>query len=92
MALIEHLRIVRVQGPPSLPLQVIDFNFDRFNDLILVTRDGIYGYVQVCYGLGVASSSSHARLSMILSVKVASAARSVHLHVAPKPRRQRWGS
>jgi len=30
-----------------LPLQVVDFNFDRFNDLILVARDGIYGYVQV---------------------------------------------
>ena len=36
-----------LQGPPALPLQVVDFNFDRFNDIILVARDGIYGYVQV---------------------------------------------
>ena len=35
------------QAPPLLPLQVADFNFDRFNDIILTTRDGYYGYVQV---------------------------------------------
>ncbi len=50
---------MRVQAPPSLPLQVIDFNFDRFNDLILVTRDGIYGYVQVCPNVTTRSDVPH---------------------------------
>lgn len=36
-----------VQASPSLPLQIVDFNSDGFNDIILVSRDGIYGYAQV---------------------------------------------
>jgi len=30
-----------------LPLLVVDFNMDRFNDIILVSRDGVFGYAQV---------------------------------------------
>lgn len=35
------------QASPSLPLQIADFNSDGFNDIILVSRDGVYGYAQV---------------------------------------------
>lgn len=31
---------------PILPLQILDFNADGLNDLILVTRGGVYGYSQ----------------------------------------------
>lgn len=37
------------QASPSLPLQIVDFNSDGFNDIILVSRDGVYGYAQVRY-------------------------------------------
>ena len=30
-----------------LPLQVLDFNGDRLNDVVLVARDGIYAWAQV---------------------------------------------
>lgn len=30
-----------------LPLQVMDFNGDRLNDIVLVARDGIYAWAQV---------------------------------------------
>ena len=30
-----------------LPLQVMDFNGDRLNDVVLVARDGIYAWAQV---------------------------------------------
>jgi hypothetical protein len=34
---------------PTLPLQVADFNSDGLNDLMLVTKDGVYGYAQVSW-------------------------------------------
>jgi len=42
-----------------LPLQVVDFNFNRFNDLILVARDGIYGYVQVRFSELLMPDATH---------------------------------
>ena len=34
------------QAAPVLPLQVMDFNGDRLNDVVLVARDGIYAWAQ----------------------------------------------
>lgn len=33
-----------------LPLLVVDYSFDKFNDFILTTRDGYYGFTQVIQG------------------------------------------
>lgn len=32
---------------PAAPLQVVDFNGDYANDIILAVRGGLFGYVQV---------------------------------------------
>ena len=39
--------VLWLPNPPVKPLIVADFNGDGLNDIIVVTRDGIYGYVQV---------------------------------------------
>lgn len=36
-----------VQALPALPLQIVDFNGDRLNDIVLVSHDGLYGWAQV---------------------------------------------
>lgn len=36
-----------MQAAPALPLQIVDFNGDYLNDIILVTHDGLYGWAQV---------------------------------------------
>lgn len=36
-----------MQAAPAIPLQVVDFDGDGNNDLILLSRDGVYAFVQV---------------------------------------------
>ena len=36
-----------VQALPALPLQILDFNGDGLNDIVLVSHDGLYGWAQV---------------------------------------------
>ena len=36
-----------MQAAPAIPLQVVDFNSDGNNDIILLSRDGVYAFVQV---------------------------------------------
>lgn len=51
------LETLWLPGPPDKPLVVADFNGDGLNDVLLVTKDGIYGYVQVPrYGSAVLSA------------------------------------
>eukprot|EP00963_Diacronema_lutheri_P010041 scaffold950_cov360-Pavlova_lutheri.AAC.8 len=40
-------------SPPVQPLEVLDFNADGLNDIILCTADGYYGFVQVRHSGGV---------------------------------------
>ena len=36
-----------MQAAPVLPLQAADFSGDGLTDIILVSQDGVFGYVQV---------------------------------------------
>lgn len=36
-----------LQAPAAIPLQVVDFDGDGNNDVILLSRDGLYAFVQV---------------------------------------------
>lgn len=36
-----------LQAPPAIALQVVDFDGDDNNDIILLSRDGLYAFVQV---------------------------------------------
>ena len=36
-----------LQALPAIPLQVVDFDGDENNDVILVSRDGLYAFAQV---------------------------------------------
>jgi len=36
-----------VQATPAIPLQVVDFDGDGNSDIILLSRDGVYAFVQV---------------------------------------------
>ncbi|BDA41145.1 hypothetical protein COCOBI_01-8000 [Coccomyxa sp. Obi] len=38
---------------PALPLQIVDFNGDGLNDIILASHDGLYGWAQVRHPGGV---------------------------------------
>jgi len=42
---------------PILPLQILDFNNDGLTDLLLVCRNGVYGYSQVRHPGGMAFSA-----------------------------------
>lgn len=39
--------VLCVQARPTIPLQVTDFDSDGNNDIILLSRDGVYAFVQV---------------------------------------------
>lgn len=46
----EHGRVVDLLELPDVPIRplvVTDFNFDGYNDIILLTKDGVYGWSQV---------------------------------------------
>lgn len=42
-----ELDSVELPEPPTQPLKVVDFNFDGYNDIIMVGRSGLYGWAQV---------------------------------------------
>ncbi|EIE27009.1 hypothetical protein COCSUDRAFT_83568 [Coccomyxa subellipsoidea C-169] len=48
-------RLETLQFPalPALPLQILDFNGDGLNDIVLVSHDGLYGWAQVRHPGGV---------------------------------------
>ncbi|DBA75927.1 TPA: hypothetical protein ACH3X2_008986 [Trebouxia sp. C0005] len=41
------LDLLTLPAAPAIPLQVVDFDGDGNNDLILLSRDGVYAFVQV---------------------------------------------
>ena len=41
------LMLWSLQAPPAIPLQVVDFDGDGNNDIILLSRDGVYAFAQV---------------------------------------------
>lgn len=43
----DRCHVFHLQAIPTVPLQVADFNSDGNNDLILLSRDGVYAFVQV---------------------------------------------
>jgi len=43
----KKMRTLGFPEKPTLPLQVMDFNADGLNDIVLCTSDGFYGYAQV---------------------------------------------
>lgn len=47
MTVVLHKHVCAVQAAPAIPLQVADFNSDGNNDIILLSRDGVYAFVQV---------------------------------------------
>ncbi|KEG10592.1 putative intergrin alpha chain protein [Trypanosoma grayi] len=57
------LRTVELEFPPVAPIIVQDFNGDGINDIIVVTKQGIYGFV-----VGTQTSSDTITALMILMV------------------------
>ncbi|KAL3153753.1 hypothetical protein ABBQ32_013344 [Trebouxia sp. C0010 RCD-2024] len=42
-----QLELLNLPAPAAIPLQVVDFDGDGNNDVILLSRDGLYAFVQV---------------------------------------------
>ena len=51
-----------------MPLQVVDFNGDGLQDVILVTREGIFGWAQVSHYLCDLQLQCQSRSSGILGL------------------------
>lgn len=56
------------QGRPILPLLAVDFNGDTLTDVLLVTRNGLYGYGQVRHPTGVPFAALLASLIVAMAV------------------------
>eukprot|EP00884_Botryococcus_braunii_P007301 jgi/Botrbrau1/16572/Bobra.0068s0003.2 len=55
-------------GRPILPLQAVDFNGDTLTDVILVARNGVYGYGQIRHPTGVPFAALLACLIVAMGV------------------------
>lgn len=66
--LVEKMQRAGTQGRPILPLQAVDFNGDTLTDVLLFTRNGLYGYGQVRHPTGVPFAALLASLIVAMAV------------------------